>query len=268
MSKSKSNLPSVRVTILGSGTSTGVPTISCPCAVCASTDLRNKRTRSSIMLTRHDDGRHLVVDTTPDFRQQMLRSRVMALEHVMYTHTHADHTHGFDDLRAFYFFNKTPVHAWISQEHVAELRRRFAYAFEDTGYVGTKPQVLLNTFATNPFEVCGLPVDPLRLPHGNAFTYGFRWGRFAYATDFKGFTPEALALWRGKVTTMVASGLRFRDHPTHNTVKETIQLFADLGVERGIITHLSHDIDHQRDEANLPPNVRFAYDGMELDVAL
>ncbi|NRA45166.1 MAG: MBL fold metallo-hydrolase [Oligoflexales bacterium] len=256
----------LKVRILGSGTSTGVPTIGCNCPVCTSDDPRNKRRRSSILITRKDNQENIVIDTTPDFRSQILDAKVSKLENVLYTHTHADHCHGFDDLRAFYFFNKTPINCYLSKELHPEFKARFSYAFTNTGYKGTTPQVELKETPNKPFEVIGLEVDPVRLPHGTMQSTGFRFGRFAYITDFKAFPKRSLAKWKGKIHTMIASGVRYKPHPTHSTVSETIQLFQDLQVKKGYITHLSHDIDHRRDSASLPPHISFAYDGLEFEV--
>lgn len=257
----------LHVTILGSGTSTGVPVIGCPCAICASTEAGNKRLRSSILLTLPNDLGHIVVDTTTDFRTQMLRAKVKHLEVVLFTHTHADHCHGFDDLRAFFFHSRRPVNCYLSPEHLQELQERFSYAFHNSGYHGTAPQTRIHTFTDEvPFPLLGLEVDPVRLPHGHTHTYAFRFGNFAYATDFKCFPPETIARWRGKIHTMVASGLHFRPHATHSSIPETIELFKALEVKRGIITHLSHEVDYQRDQAQLPSYVELAYDEMTFSV--
>lgn len=257
----------LKVTILGSGTSTGVPTIACCCAVCTSEHPHNKRTRSSIMLTITDKQEHFVIDTTPDFRAQMLRERVMDLRYVFYTHVHADHCHGFDDLRAFYFKSKSPVQCMSTSQHLQELKQRFSYAFMNTGYIGTAPQVDLVPFDSSlSCHVGGLDVEAVELPHGNVTTLAYRFGSFAYATDFKYFPDAAIEKWKGKIHTMVASGLRFRDHPTHSTVDETLQLFKELGVKYGYITHLSHEVDAQTDAKKLPKNVSFAYDGLSFEV--
>jgi len=252
------------VTILGSGTSTGVPVVGCDCEVCASKELRNQRLRASILLT-DELGRHLVIDTGPDFRAQMLASKVKTLQHVLYTHTHADHCHGFDDLRAFNFRSREPMQLYLAKEHIAYLKEAFKYAFVPTGYEGAVPQVKLHEiFPEQSFRVLDYEIDSLLLPHGNSNTLAFRVGSFAYATDFKSFTPAQIAKWRGKIKTMVASGVHWRQHNSHSTVPETLQLFADLEVERGYVTHLSHEVEYLRDSKRMPPNVQLAYDGMTI----
>ena len=254
------------ITVLGSGTSTGVPTIGCDCEVCTSDHPKNKRTRASILITRNDTGQHIVIDTTPEFRLQMLRAKVTQLSHVLYTHTHADHSHGFDDLRAFYFRTRQPVHCFLPAELIEEFKVRFSYAFRDTGYPGITPQVILEGIPDQTFQILGLDVEPVRLPHGAMETTGFRFGSFVYCTDFKNFPEEKIRQWKGKIHTMIASGVHFKEHPTHSNVYQTTELFQKLEVEQGYITHLAHQVDYQRDSKDLPEKVAFAYDGLTLSV--
>ncbi|MBP9706534.1 MAG: MBL fold metallo-hydrolase [Oligoflexales bacterium] len=256
----------VRVTILGSGTSTGVPVLGCGCEVCASTEAKNQRFRSSILL-ESNSGSKLVIDTGPEFRLQMLRVKVQDLEQVLYTHIHADHCHGFDDLRAFYFQNQKVIQCYLPNEYIEEFKTRFAYAFSESGYLGSKPELKLHALDQDCSRIGDFKIERQRLAHGNVLTSSYRFGAFAYATDFKSFSPEQIEKWRGKIKVMVASGIRFREHHTHSNVSETIKLFQALGVERGIITHLSHDIEYFRDSASLPKQVEFAYDGMSIDLS-
>ncbi len=257
----------VRVTILGSGTSTGVPVIGCDCAVCTSSHPYHQRSRASIMLTL-DQGQHIVIDTGPDFREQMLRHRVQDLTHVFYTHTHADHCHGFDDIRAFYFRTQKPMHCYLSNLHVDEFKVRFNYAFNDLGYMGTKPQVILNAFDEGPLAVLGHQFETVYLPHGNTQSVAFRLGGFVYATDFKAFPESLINRWTGTIHTLVASGVRYRTLPTHSTLPETVGLMERLKVKRGIVSHINHDVDHEGASENLPPNIHLAYDGMVVEVPL
>lgn len=258
---------SLSVTILGSGTSTGVPVLGCSCDVCAGKNPKNQRWRASI-LVKTKNGTPIVVDTGPEFRLQALRAGITSLQHVIYTHLHADHCHGFDDLRGLYFSSKKQINCWLHPEYIKELRNRFHYAFEDTGYLGGRPDIQLNPFpiVSGKIAIADTEVETFLVPHGNTMTNILRFGRFAYATDFKSFTPEAIYAWRGKIHTMVASGLRWREHKTHSTIEETIEIFRKLDVERGIITHLNHEIDFDADSRKLPPDVEFAYDGLEIIV--
>ena len=256
----------LKVTILGSGTSTGVPVIGCDCAICQSTDPKNNRLRSSILLEDQDTQETILVDTTPDLRQQALRAKLKQLDTVFYTHTHADHCNGFDDLRMFFFKRKKPIECWLLTEHIAEIKQRFFYAFQETGYLGTVPQIKLKTYENAPLRLGKTLIEYAVLPHGHMNTACFKFGNFCYATDFKSFPEEVVQRWKGRIHTMVASGLRFKDHLTHSTIPETLHLFERLGVKKGIITHLSHDVDHLKDCSHLPTNVSFGYDGMIIDV--
>lgn len=265
-----------KITILGSGTSTGVPTIACNCDVCQSRDKFNKRSRASIMLSFYDTGINWVIDTSPDFRCQMLHHRVTGVDNVLFTHTHADHCHGFDDLRAFYFANKKPIGVWIHKTHSEDLKERFSYIFRKTNYLGVKPKIEFKEFEEESLLIDDVEVEALLVPHGNTETTIYRINDFVYATDFKCFTKEIIARWRGKIHTMIASGVHFKEHPTHSNIYQTQDLFDELKVKRGIITHLSHFVDYKRDQRELRENINatgdkkslnyyeFAYDGMEI----
>ena len=255
----------MKIHILGSGTSSGVPVIGCSCPVCTSTDSRNKRTRTSIAVEL-DSGHFFCIDTSPEFRLQMINAGISRIEAVLYTHMHADHTAGFDDLRAFYFHNPSPIKCYLLEEHRKEFLGRFSYAFENTGYLGAVPMLDLQPILESSFEVCGAEIEPIRLPHGHVTTCGFRIGKFIYATDFKKFTDEQIEMYRGKVDVMVASGIHFGTHKTHSVIDETIQLFQNLDVKHGYITHLAHDVDHSRDRKKLPENIQFCFDGLIIDV--
>ena len=255
----------LKVDILGCGTSTGVPVLGCSCRVCLGGKPKNQRWRASILIRTPSDI-PIVVDTGPEFRLQALRAGINRLQHVIYTHLHADHSHGFDDLRGLFFNSQKQIQCWLHPECIKELRHRFHYAFEDTGYLGGRPDIQLEPFPveSGTVTIADIEVETFLVPHGNAMTNILRIGKFAYATDFKSFTEEAIRAWRGKIHTMVASGLRWREHKTHSTIAETIDLFAKLKVERGIITHMNHEIDFDEDSLKLPSGVELAYDGMQL----
>ena len=256
----------LKITILGSGTSTGVPVIGCECSVCRSGHPKNQRSRAAIMIS-NQHGKNIVVDTGPEFRLQMLREKVRDLHGVLYTHLHADHCNGFDDLRAFFFHHGLPIKCFLAPEHLEEMKRRFSYAFNATGYLGTKPQVdLFPIKDLEPFQISDFSIESFQVDHGDVKSSVFRIGRFAYATDFKAFTQKQVAYWRGKVDVMVASGIHFGVHRTHSVIPETLRLFEELQVKQGIITHLAHDVDYERDSPKLPANAALAYDGMTIDV--
>ena len=179
----------MRVHILGSGTSSGVPVIGCHCSVCKSSNPKNHRSRASIALSHA--GRTLMIDTSPEMRLQVLRAKLETIDGVLYSHMHADHTAGFDDLRGFYFKSRRALDVYLLPEYFSDLITRFRYAFEDTGYYGVTPQVTLHAIPDEPFHFAGFAVDPVRLMHGNVPSCGFRFGRFAYVTDFKIFPKAA-----------------------------------------------------------------------------
>jgi phosphoribosyl 1,2-cyclic phosphate phosphodiesterase len=254
---------SLKVTVLGSGTSTGVPVIACGCAVCRDPGI-NRRLRASILIEA--GGETIVVDTGPDFRAQMLAAQVRRLDRVLYTHLHADHTHGFDDVRAFHFERQVPVVLHLAEEHVADFKARFAYVFQDDGYIVTKPTVDLVPFRAGTFQAGPLEVEAVRLPHGTMTSYAFKIGGFVYATDFKAMPEAVIQRWKGTIDTMIASGVHYRPHPAHSNVPETVALLGRLGVRRGFITHMNHEVDARIDQARLPPGIAFAQDGLELTV--
>lgn len=243
----------------------GVPVIGCECFVCKSSNPRNQRYRSSIMLTTTSEN-HIVFDTSPEFRLQMLRAGVKRVQNIVYTHTHADHCHGFDDLRGLYFSQNAPITCHLKKEDLDEIRHRFSYAFEDRPYAGAKPIIVLQEITEKCFIIDGLELEPIVLPHGGYRTLAFRVGRFAYATDFKSFPEEYIERWKGKIDVMIASGLRHRPHKTHSTIGETLEVFNRLGVQRGIITHLSHEVDYESHSEELPAHVSLAHDGMRVDL--
>jgi phosphoribosyl 1,2-cyclic phosphate phosphodiesterase len=255
------------VKIMGSGTSTGVPVLGCSCNVCSSTNPKNHRWRASIMFQA--SGSHaVVVDTGPEFRLQALRAGIKSLQHVFYTHLHADHCHGFDDLRGLYFNSKKPIHCWLSPDGINELKHRFHYAFEETGYLGGRPDIQLHPLPKDHgvVSVGDYEIETFLVPHGNAITNILRVGSFVYATDFKFLPDHVIRAWKGKIHTMVASGLRWKEHKTHSTISETLDVFRTLDVERGIITHINHEIDYDEAQAQMPSNVELAWDGMEIKI--
>lgn len=256
------------ITILGSGTSTGVPVIGCACATCTSDDPLDKRTRSSLLI-EVAGRRPIIIDTSPDFRAQVLRAGIKELGAVLYTHLHADHTHGFDDVRAFSFVDGRVIPCYIAERYLGEFKSRFAYAFHDTGYQGSRPLVeMRGLIEGRPFVVEGLSFLPVAMPHGHVSSTGYRLGKFVYITDFKVLPAELRQAWRGQIDTMVASGIHMGAHQTHSNIPETIKLFEDLQVRRGIITHLAHEARRPEIEKILPSHVRLAHDGLKLAVDL
>ena len=243
--------------------------LGCSCKVCVERKERNIRTRSSILITTKDKSQNLVIDTGPDFRYQAIRANINRLDAVLYTHIHADHCNGFDELRVYSFFDENHViQALVDQSYLSLFRQRFQYAFEDLGYIGSVPKVNLTPLPPvgEQFSLLGLEIESIGLCHGNVNVRGFKIGRFAYVTDFKHFSNTQINAWKGKIDTMIASGVHFGSHPSHSVIEETVELFSKLEVRKGYLSHLSHEIDYHRDSNALPNGVEFSYDGLEFDI--
>jgi phosphoribosyl 1,2-cyclic phosphate phosphodiesterase len=254
----------LRVTVLGSGTSHGVPMIGCRCAVCRSEDPRDNRLRPSIYVET-GGGEALVVDTGPDFRAQVLRHGVGRVDAVLFTHPHADHILGLDETRRFNTMQGGVIPCFGNPATILEVRRIFAYAFEPRQPGGGVPQLDLRP-VTGPFTAAGAAVVPIPVMHGDLPIYGYRIGGFAYLTDCSAVPDRSWPLLDG-VRTLVVDALRHRPHPTHFTVAKAIETARRVGCERTLLTHICHDLGHAETSAALPPGVELAYDGLVVDVA-
>lgn len=250
--------------ILGSGTSTGVPMIGCHCPVCRSDDPRNQRSRCSALIRCH--GLQILIDTAPDLRFQALREGLQQVDAVLYTHTHADHVHGIDDLRSFNRRNQQSIPLYGAPECVAALHRSFPYIFVPGESSGFRPRLNLETI-TGPFSIGSVPIIPLPIEHGADPVLGYRIGNLAYLTDCNRVPAATRAALAG-IKTLVIDALRFAPHPTHFTIPEAIALARDCGIERTILTHLTHDVDARQHGAALPAGIEFAYDGQIIPFAL
>jgi phosphoribosyl 1,2-cyclic phosphate phosphodiesterase len=252
----------MRVTFLGTGTSTGVPTLACHCRVCKSSDPHDFRTRPSVML--EFDGRVVVIDTTPDFRAQAMREGVERLDAVLFTHDHVDHILGLDDVRVFYFRQQVPIPIFADSRSMESIRRIFTYIFEQKypygGLAKLDPHLI-----DGPFELWGERVIPLQVFHGNLPVLGFRVRDFAYVTDFSEIPEETLALLGG-LDVLVLDALRHKPHPTHSTVENSLTLVERLKPRRAFFTHIAHELAHEETNASLPPDVRLAHDGLKVEL--
>jgi phosphoribosyl 1,2-cyclic phosphate phosphodiesterase len=256
-------LPSLKITFLGSGTSSGVPMIACPCAVCHSTDSKDKRLRSSVLVESATT--RIVIDTTPDFRYQMLRANVTRLDAVLFTHSHKDHIAGLDDIRAFNFFSKKPMKVFASEMTQEVIIREFPYAFTDFRYPGV-PEIQLNTITTDPFMIGDILVEPIQVWHLKMPVLGFRFGSFTYITDANRIDESEKKKIIGS-DILVLNALRKEKHISHFNLDEAISLTRELGVPVVYFTHISHQLGKHADvQPELPPGMQLAYDGLTLTI--
>jgi phosphoribosyl 1,2-cyclic phosphate phosphodiesterase len=251
------------ITVLGSGTSVGVPTIGCTCAVCSSSDPRDNRLRPSILVRSGE--RNVVIDTTPDFRLQALRARMERLDAIVFTHAHADHILGLDDVHPFNYQRKSKIPVYGSAATVGTLHRIFDYVFTDRKHESSVPKLETRIIDDRPFEVEGLDFVPVPLKHGSGDVYGFRFGNAAYLTDHSQIPAASLELLRG-LDVLFLDALRRTPHPTHTTVARALEYVEELQPRRAFFTHISHDLPHEETERDLPPHVRLAYDGLQIVV--
>jgi phosphoribosyl 1,2-cyclic phosphate phosphodiesterase len=253
-----------RVTFLGTGTSSGVPMIGCTCEVCRSTDPRDTRLRPSIYV---DVPGHasILIDTTPDFRQQALTAGIARVDAILFTHSHADHILGLDDIRRFNWIQGGPVACYAAATTWNDIRRTFHYAFDGVTRMGGGIPRIDPHVVDGPFRVNDVRVVPVPVWHGDAPILGFRFGSFAYLTDCNRLDEAAWALVEG-VETLVIDALRDKPHTTHFTVAEALDVIARIKPRRAYMTHVSHDLGHAATSARLPAGVELAYDGLVLDV--
>ena len=252
------------VTILGSGTSSGVPMIGCTCAVCRSTNPRDTRTRPSIFVAV-EDGPNILVDTSTDLRHQALAHGVNRVDAIVFTHSHADHIMGLDDSRRFSQMQKGPIPCYADAHTCDALRRSFFYVFDpaaDKG--GGLPQIELTTIS-GPFNIGGVGLQPVPLLHGARSILGFRFGNFAYLTDCSKVPDASWPLIEG-LDILILDALRHRPHPTHFTVAEALEVVARVKPRQTYLTHICHDLPHAETNAALPASVELAYDGLRLTI--
>jgi phosphoribosyl 1,2-cyclic phosphate phosphodiesterase len=252
------------ITVLGSGTSVGVPTIGCACAVCHSQDARDRRLRPSVLISY--EGHQVLVDTTPDFRYQALRAAIPRIDAVLYTHTHADHIMGLDDLRPFNYMQRQLIPIYAHEDHLRSIKQVFPYIFDDAPTQSSRPRIDPRTFTAGvPIELFGLEFEPLTLRHGKGTTYGFRFGPAAYLTDHSDIPDETVERLQG-LDVLFLDALRHTPHPTHSTVAQAVKWAERLKPKRAFLTHICHDLPHALTEQSLPPDVRLSYDELRVVV--
>lgn len=252
----------MRVTFLGTGTSTGVPVATCDCEVCTSDDPRDRRLRPSVLL-RWDDA-SVLIDTSTDLRQQALLHRIDRVDAVLYTHAHADHILGIDDLRLYNWRQRAPVPVYGSAPTLEAIRKTFWYVFEDGPSENTRPAIDCREIDA-PFELFGREILPVPVDHGSLPILGFRIGRFAYLTDVSHVSESSAALLAG-LDVLVLNALRARPHPTHLSIEGAVAEAGRHGARRTLFTHMSHEVRYATVSAGLPPGVELAYDGLTVDV--
>lgn len=255
------SIPSLHIQFLGTGTSTGIPMIGCDCTVCTSKNPKDNRLRSSILVQSNKTS--LIVDTTPDFRYQMLRTHTRRLDAVLFTHPHKDHMAGLDDIRAFNFFSQKAMDIYANSLTEEAVKRDFYYAFADKKYPGV-PELNLITIDENPFVIGDIPVQPILVYHHKMPVFGFRFGDFTYITDANRIEEDQKALIRGSKV-LVLNALRKEAHISHFTLQEAFDLANELDIPEVYFTHISHQLGlHDTINQELPPHIQLAYDGLEL----
>ena len=254
--------PPLHIIFLGTGTSSGVPMIGCDCEICLSTDKKDNRLRSSILV--QSPTTTLVVDTGPDFRYQMLRQKVKKIDAVLFTHPHKDDLAGLDDIRAFNYFMQKPIEVYADALTEEAVRRDFYYAFTDTKYPGI-PELNLNTIALDPFVIGDIPIIPILVWHLKMPVLGFRFGNFTYITDANRIDDTEKEKIKGS-NTLVINALRKHKHISHFTLDEAVALVQELNIPNAWFTHISHQLGlHSQVDAELPNGMHLAYDGLELN---
>jgi phosphoribosyl 1,2-cyclic phosphate phosphodiesterase len=252
----------MKVTFLGTGTSLGVPVVGCACPTCTSSDPRNRRTRTSAALSL--GGRSVLIDTSPDLRAQALARRIDRVDAVLYTHAHADHVLGLDDLRIYGFRQGEQIPLYGSPQTLESLQRTFWYAFDPNPTVATRPQVRVVP-VEGKFDLWGQAVEMIPVYHERALIHGFRLGSFAYVTDASRIPDDSSRRLEG-LDVLVLNALRRRPHPAHFTLEQAVDEARRLGARLTYLTHLSDDIEHASIEASLPASVRLAYDGLSFEI--
>lgn len=254
----------LKITFLGTGTSHGVPVIGCDCPTCTSTDPRNHRTRCSILVEQN--GASVLVDTSPELRLQAIRAGLKRVDAVLFTHAHADHVFGLDDVRRFNDLQGGALPCYGDSTTLRELRRIFRYAFVPTQVGGGKPRLELRRLLRPSFNLHGLEVRPLRVMHGQLPITAYRFGKAAYVTDASFLPEETVAQLQG-LDLLILDALRRRPHATHFNLEQALEVVERLAPRRALFTHLCHDLEHESTNAELPDGIRLAYDGLVVEVA-
>ncbi len=252
----------MRLTFLGTGNSTGVPLLQCPCSVCRSSNTKNRRLRSSVWL--EVQGKSFLIDTATDLRQQALKAKIPRVDAVLYTHPHADHIHGIDELRSFNFIQKSSIPVYGNTWTCEELKTKFPYIFNPSPVEGGGiPQLTLHRIDAHEdfIDILGIRVVPLSVQHGSQECVGYRIGQVAYITDCHSIPPASLKRLEG-LSILILDCLRIEPHPTHFTLKQALMTAFELKPKKTYLTHLGHELDYSKESKKLPKNIFLAYDGL------
>ncbi len=253
--------PSIKITFLGTGTSQGIPVIACTCKVCRSTNYKDVRLRSSVLVESTNTS--LVIDTGPDFRQQLLTAKTKRLHAVLFTHEHKDHIAGLDEVRAFNFLQKMRMPVYATEQVQTAIRREFAYIFSEEKYPGI-PEIDLYTFDKESFSIGDLPILPIDVMHHHMPVKAFRIGSFSYITDAN-FISDSEKEKLKNSTVLVVNALRREEHVSHFTLQQALKLIEELNPRKAYLTHISHQLGlHDEVSKELPPHVELAFDGLQL----
>lgn len=254
---------SIKITVLGCGTSTGVPMIACDCPVCTSRDIRNKRTRSSILISKGK--KNVLIDTSTDLRYQSLKNNVRNVNAVLFTHCHADHVHGIDELRSFNFVQKESIPCYGDEHTLNRIKQMFSYIFNKNHIGGGIPDISLNALNEEfSVEVGGTSFTPIPVIHGNMTILGYRFNNVAYITDCSEIPAPSMDKLKG-LNTLILGALRHRPHNTHFNIEEALDVVEHLNPRQTFFTHLSHEVDYESTMSSLPDSVSLAYDGMTIN---
>jgi len=252
----------MKVLILGCATSTGVPIIGCRCPVCTSGNPKNQRTRCSLFIRTR--GKNILIDSSTDLRCQALKHNITRLDAVLYTHSHADHTHGIDDLRTFNFVNDMVIPCFANHRTITNLKNNFGYIFDGVYSAGGKPRLELNV-VENAFDFEGIKIIPVEINHAELMILGYRIGGAAYLTDCSGIPDESLEKLKG-LDLLILSALRYTEHPAHFNIEQAVEMAQRINPKLAVLTHMGHEVDYDTLLSELPDNIVPAYDGMEVEL--
>ncbi len=252
----------MNIIFMGTGTSHGVPMIACDCSVCTSDNPKNYRTRASILIS--ENGRNILIDTATEFRLQCIRNNVRRLDAVLLTHPHADHIFGLDDVRRFNWVQKEEIPVYGTEDTLKTVRNIFSYVFNDEHTQGTRPRFSLNVINGN-LNLFNRHIIPIDVSHGNEKATGYRIGGFAYVTDVSAIPESSMEKLKG-LDVLVLGALRYTPHPKHFNITQAVEIAKELKPKRTFLTHIAHEIEHEKANSELPDGIKLAYDGLEIAV--